>query len=109
MSDSSDNPSANSRDQIEARLVAMLLGEASAYDEEQLREQLKTDADLARFYSEIQRTMPLLREAIASGQGKKASRVQLSSKRRKELKQTFVGDERLAKRKVGMVVLVVFR
>ena len=100
MSDSSDNPSANSRDQIEARLVAMLLGEASAYDEEQLREQLKTDADLARFYSEIQRTMPLLREAIASGQGKKASRVQLSSKRRKELKQTFVGDERLAKRKV---------
>ena len=34
MSDSSDNPSTDFRDQVEARLVAMMLGEASAFDEE---------------------------------------------------------------------------
>ena len=53
MSDSSDNPSADFRDQVEARLVAMMLGEASAFDEEQIRELLKKDSELAKFHAEM--------------------------------------------------------
>ena len=101
MSDSTDIPAANSRDQLEARLVAMLLGEASAYDEEQLREHLKTDAELARFHAEMQRTIPLLKEVLATEGTRKADRVQLSGKRRNKLRETFAGGDRLAKRKMA--------
>ena len=47
MSDSTENTSKPPREQLEARVVAMLLGEASPFEEEQLREQLKGDAALA--------------------------------------------------------------
>ncbi|HIM23634.1 MAG TPA: hypothetical protein EYM30_05485 [Verrucomicrobia bacterium] len=72
MSDSTDNSSKPSREQLEARVVAMLLGEASPFEEEQLREQLKTDAALARFCAEIEQTLPLLNEALDVGQAPKA-------------------------------------
>ena len=100
MSDSSDNPSADFRDQVEARLVAMMLGEASAFDEEQLRELLKKDSELAKFHAEMKQSIPLLKEALAAEEKHPANKVQLSGRRRRVLKQTFDGSDRLAKRKV---------
>ena len=100
MSDSSDNPSTDFRDQVEARLVAMMLGEASAFDEEQLRELLKKDSELAKFHAEMKQSIPLLKEALAAEEKHPANKVQLSGRRRRVLKQTFDGSDRLAKRKV---------
>ena len=100
MSDSSDNPSADFRDQVEARLVAMMLGEASAFDEEQLRELLKKDSELAKFHAEMKQSIPLLKDALAAEEKHPVKKVQLSGKRRRVLKQTFDGSDRLAKRKV---------
>ena len=102
MSDSTENTSKPSREQQEARVVAMLLGEASPFEEEQLREQLKTDAALAKFCAEIEQTLPLLNEALDVGQAPKAKspKPRLAGKRRSKLKQLFRGDTGLAKRDI---------
>ena len=49
MNDSTKEDINPTRELVEVRLVAMLLGEASPFEEEQLREQLKQDVDLAKF------------------------------------------------------------
>ena len=102
MSDSTENTSKPSREQQEARVVAMLLGEASPFEEEQLREQLKADAALAKFCAEIEQTLPLLNEALDVGQAPKANspKPRLTGKRRNKLKQLFRSDTGLATRKV---------
>jgi len=102
MSDSTENKPKPSREQLEARVVAMLLGEASPFEEEQLRAQLKTDAALAKFCAGIEQTLPLLREALDVGQAAKAKspKPRLSRKRRAKLKQLFRNAPGLAKRKV---------
>lgn len=91
MSDSTENKLKPSREQLEARVVAMLLGEASPFEEEQLRVQLETDAALAKFCAGIEQTLPLLRESLDVGQALKAKspKPRLSRKRRTELKQLF--------------------
>ena len=80
----------------------MLLGEARPFEEEQLREQLKTDAALARFCAEIEKTLPVLKEALDVGQaGKvKSPKPRLAGKRRSKLKQLFRSDTGLAKRRI---------
>jgi len=102
MSDSTENTSKPSREQLEARVVAMLLGEASPFEEEQLREQLKADAALGKFCAEIEQTLPLLNEALDVGQAPKANspKPRLTGKRRNKLKQLFRSDTGLATRKV---------
>ena len=102
MSDSTENTSKPSREQLEARVVAMLLGEASPFEEEQLREQLKTDVDLAKFCAEIEQTLPLLNEALDVGQAPKAKspKPRLAGKRRGKLKLLFRSDTGLAKRRI---------
>ena len=102
MSDSTENTSKPSREQLEARVVAMLLGEASPFEEEQLREQLKADAALGKFCAEIEQTLPLLNEALDVGQAPKANspKPRLAGKRRNKLKQLFRSDTGLATRKV---------
>ena len=102
MSDSTENDSKPSREQLEARIVAMLLGEASPFEEEQLREQLKTDDALARFCAEIEQTLPLLNEALDVGQAPKAKspKPRLARKRRSKLKQLFRSESGLAKRDI---------
>ena len=102
MSDSTENTSKPSREQLEARVVAMLLGEASPFEEEQLREQLKTDVDLAKFCTEIEKTLPLLNEALDVGQAPKAKspKQRLDRKRRGKLKLLFRSDTGLAKRRI---------
>ena len=102
MNDSTKEDINPTRELVEVRLVAMLLGEASPFEEEQLREQLKQDAALARFCAEIEKTLPLLNEALDVGQAPKAksSKPRLARKRRKTVKQLFRSDPGLAKRKV---------
>ena len=102
MSDSTENTSKPSCEQLEARVVAMLLGEASPFEEEQLREQLKGDAALAKFCAEIGQTLPLLNEALDVGQALKANspKPRLTGKRRNKLKQLFRSDTGLATSKV---------
>ncbi|MFQ3169023.1 MAG: hypothetical protein ACI8QI_001582, partial [Limisphaerales bacterium] len=105
MSDSTENKSKPSREQLEARVVAMLLGEASPFEEEQLREQLKGDDALAKFCAEIKQTLPLLNEALDVGQAPKAKspKMRLARKRRGKLKQLFRNGSGLAKRKIFRV------
>ena len=102
MSDSTENTSKPSREQLEARVVAMQLGEASPFEDEQLREQLKGDAALARFCAEIGQTLPLLNEALDVGQALKAKspKPRLARKRRGKLKLLFRSDTGLAKRRI---------
>ena len=102
MSDSTENDSKASCEQLEARVVAMLLGEASPFEEEQLREQLKTDAALARFCAEIEQTLPLLNEALDVDQASKANSLKprLAGNRRNKLRQLFQNDSGLPTRKV---------
>ena len=102
MSDSTENTSKPSCEQLEARVVAMLLGEASPFEEEQLREQLKGDAALARFCAEIGQTLPLLNEALDVDQVPKAKspKPRLAGKRRNNLKQLFRNGSDLPTRKV---------
>jgi len=102
MSDSTENTSKPSREQLEARVVAMLLGEASPFEEEQLREHLKGDAVLAKFCDEIEQTLPLLNEALDVGQARKAKspKQHLDRKRRNKLKLLFRSDPGLARRNI---------
>ena len=102
MSDSTENTSKPSYEQLEARVVAMLLGEASPFEEEQLREQLKGDAALAKFCAEIGETLPLLNEALDVDQAPKAKspKPRLAGKRRNKLKQLFRNGSDLPTRKV---------
>ncbi|MDE2641534.1 MAG: von Willebrand factor type A domain-containing protein [Verrucomicrobiota bacterium] len=102
MSDSTENTSKPSREQLEARVVALLLGEASPFEEEQLREQLKGDAALAKFCAEIEQTLPLLNEALDVGQAPKAKspKPRLARKRRGKLKLLFRSDTGLAKPRI---------
>lgn len=51
------------REEQEVRLVALLLGELPADQEAALRQQLAGDPELQRFHDELQRTLPLVREA----------------------------------------------
>ena len=105
MSDPTENTSKSSREQLEARVVAMLLGEASPFEEEQLREQLKGDTALAKFCAEIGQTLPLLNEALDVGQAPKAKspKPRLARKRRGKLKLLFRNDTGLAKRRIVRV------
>ena len=102
MSDSTENTSKPSCEQLEARIVAMLLGEASPFEEEQLREQLKGDVALAKFCAEIGQTLPLLNEALDVDQAPKAKspKPRLAGKRRNKLKQLFRNGSDLPTRKV---------
>ncbi|MDP6794483.1 MAG: von Willebrand factor type A domain-containing protein [Verrucomicrobiota bacterium] len=102
MSDSTEHKPKPFREQLEARVVAMLLGEASPFEEEQLREQLKTDAALTKFCAEIEQTLPLLNEALDVGQAPKAKspKSRLAGKRRSKLKQLFRSKPGFVKRDI---------
>jgi len=53
----------NPREQMEVRLVALHLGEASPFEEAELRAVMERDPGLAAFYKEVEGTIGLVREA----------------------------------------------
>ena len=54
------------REQLEARLTALLLGELSPAEAAEVRAALAQDADLARLHEQLSRTIGLVREAAVS-------------------------------------------
>ena len=103
MSDSSKQPSEPTREQLEAHVVAMLLWKTSSFEKAQLQQQIRDDERLAKFCSEIEKTLSLVSDAFDSGQAGKAKRanVRLSRQRRSMLKKTFGEGPRLAKRNIA--------
>ena len=71
MSDSDRQANEPTREQLEAHVVAMLLGETSSFEEAQLRERLRQDEQLTKFSEEIQKTLSFVSESFDSGQAKK--------------------------------------
>ena len=77
------------REQLEARLVALILGEASPFEEAELLEILSRDPELATFYRKIMRTTGLVQKASRSVTSNElsdiAEQATLSSERRQTL------------------------
>jgi len=55
------------REQAEARIVALLLGEASPFEEAAVQDLVKQDAGLAAFYEEMKKVLSLVQAASAKG------------------------------------------
>src|SRR5437867_3529015 len=80
------------REELEARLTALLLGELSAEEAAALRQAIGQDAELARLESQLKETIGLVREATASKEEKTvepAAALQLSAERREKLLASF--------------------
>ena len=77
------------REQLEARLVAMILGEASPQEEEELQEQLSHDPELDAFYRTIKRTIGLVQEVSKTPALSDASEHQQYGAERHELTGRF--------------------
>ena len=103
MSDSDRQANEPTREQLEAHVVAMLLGETSSFEEAQLRERLRQDEQLTKFSEEIQKTLSFVSESFDSGQAKKTkpSAIRLNRARRRVLKKKFSESSRLAKREIA--------
>ncbi len=52
------------REQMEIRIVALLLGEASAFETAEIEQAIQKDAELAAFHDQMRRTIGLTREAF---------------------------------------------
>ena len=56
----------NPKEELEARLTALLLGELSATEAADVRQAIEQDSDLAKLFARLHHTIPLVREAAAS-------------------------------------------
>lgn len=79
------------REQMEVRITALLLGEASAFEEAELLEAIKADPELESYYEEMRRTVKQVEESIQPG-GRAASDepATLSNDRRSRLNELFL-------------------
>ena len=83
----------NPREQMEVRIVAFLLGEASPFETAELEAALASDPQLAAFHDEMKRTIGLVQETTTHfkpvAQPTQASQPKLSPERREKLLKTF--------------------
>src|SRR5690242_3518289 len=78
------------RQELEASLTALLLGELPAEKAAALRELMAKDAELAQLYERLEQTIGLVRETAAPAeQGTQSAPLKLSTKRREQLLQHF--------------------
>jgi Mg-chelatase subunit ChlD len=80
------------REELEARLTALLLGELSADEAVALRHTIEQDPELARLENQLKETIGLVRQAAASKDEKTiepAAALQLSAERREKLLASF--------------------
>jgi len=80
------------REQMEVRIVALLLGEASAFETSEIEQAIQRDPELAAFHTEMRRTIELTREASKQFQAVSASgpaQPKLSAERREKLLAHF--------------------
>jgi Mg-chelatase subunit ChlD len=88
---SEDSPK-TPREELEARLTALLLGELSADEAAALRFTIEQDPELARLENQLKETIGLVRQAAASKDEKTiepAAPLQLSAERREKLLASF--------------------
>jgi uncharacterized protein involved in exopolysaccharide biosynthesis len=78
------------RQELEASLTALLLGELPAEKAAAIRELMAKDAELARLYERLEQTIGLVRETAGPAeQGTQSAPLKLSTKRREQLLQHF--------------------
>src|SRR4051794_34918202 len=78
------------RQELEASLTALLLGELPADKAAELRELMAKDTELARLYERLEQTIGLVRETAAPAeQGTQSAPPELSTKPREQLLQHF--------------------
>src|SRR6266436_1935245 len=78
------------RQELEASLTALLLGELPAEKAAALRELMAKDAELARLYERLEQTIGLVRETAGPAeQGTQSAPLKLTTKRREQLLAHF--------------------
>src|SRR5258706_7284725 len=79
------------REELEARITALLLGELPANEAEMLRRRIAEEPDLVRLHEQLKQTIGLVREAAASPQQEvvPAEAPKLSNERREKLLEAF--------------------
>jgi len=80
------------REQMEVRIVALLLGEASAFETAEIEQAIQRDPELAAFHTEMRRTIELTREAskqFQTASAPAAAQPKLSAERREALLAHF--------------------
>lgn len=87
----SENRERELREQMEVRIVALLMGETSAFETDELQEAMKKDPSLAAFHDEMRRTIDLVQEASKMPAGTQAATEEpkLSEERREALLSKF--------------------
>ena len=86
------NPEQPSREQIESRITALLLGELPAAEADLLRWAIAQDASLQKLHDELKSTIVLVREAVkpvATTSAEKSEPLKLSDQRRQKLLAHF--------------------
>ncbi len=85
-------PEPSHREELEARLTALLLGELAPDEAASLREAIAHDPELARLYDQLKRTLELVRETIVSPEDSMLASpepLRLSDARREKLLDSF--------------------
>src|SRR5438132_9146493 len=80
------------RDELEARLTALLVGELPADEAFALGRAIEQDAELAKLYTRLKETIGLVRETAATSAGQSAGQAEplkLSAARREKLLERF--------------------
>lgn len=85
------NPDSNNelREQLEVRIVALLMGEASAFEAAELERLMKDDPELAAFHTQMKRTLALVQDASKKPVPASVAPPKLSADRRKVLLAHF--------------------
>lgn len=85
------------REQMEVRITALLLGEASAFEEAELMEAIKNDPELEAFYQEMRGMIGIVEDTVQSEPMAKTETLDakpvLDEKRRTQLKTLFKKTE----------------
>src|SRR4051812_10113787 len=87
----SDSPK-KSREELEAQLTALILGELPAEQAFALGRAIEQDAELAKLYERLKQTIQLVRQTEASPTGQTATQpapLKLSDERRRKLLAQF--------------------
>jgi anti-sigma factor RsiW len=79
------------REQMEVRITALLLGEASAFEESELLEAIENDPDLETYYQEMRGTIGIVEATIQSAPNndtvEEKEQIKLDEKRRAKLQK----------------------
>ncbi|MBI1178580.1 DUF3520 domain-containing protein [bacterium] len=85
------------REQMEVRITALLLGEASAFEEAELLEAIKADPELEAYYEDMRRMVKQVQETLQLAPVEHhAEQPKLSEKRREQLANLFQKPARKA-------------